>query len=82
MECFRVILPDRSFSHSLLVNTEGVKVTSCVDFAGTEVRFVTDPTGYQRLAQLSSERKQALLPAYKLDAFSVAVWGVAGGVKR
>lgn len=82
VECFRVILPNKDFSHTLLVNTEGLKVTSSVDFAGPEVRFVTNPGGYQRLALLSSERKQPPLPAYQLDAYSVAVWGVAGGVER
>lgn len=82
MEGFRVILPDRDFSHTILVNTEGAKVTSSVDFAGPEVRFVTKPAGYQKLAVLSSERKQPPLPAYQLGAYSVAVWGVAGGMKR
>ena len=81
MEGFRVILPNKDFSHTLLINTEGAKVTSSVDFAGPEVRFVTNPVGYQRLALLSSEGKLPPLPAYQLGAYSVAVWGVARGEK-
>ena len=76
-ECFRVILPDQDSSHCLLLNTEGLRVTSGVDFAGPEVRLVTDPLAYQRLSLLSSERRQPPLPAYQLDVYSLAVWGVA-----
>ncbi len=77
LECFRVIIPDRDFSHCLLLNTEGLRVTSRVDFAGPEVRLVTHPLAYQRLSLLSSERKQPPLPVYQMDVYSLALWGVA-----
>ena len=77
VESFRVILPSQDFSHCLLLNTEGVKVTSSVDFAGPEVHLVTNQNAYQRRALLSSERRQPPLPVYQLEAFSLAVWGVA-----
>jgi hypothetical protein len=78
VEGFRIIIPNEDFSHAVLVNAEGAKVTSSVDFAGPEVRFVTNPAGYQSLV---SEGKQSSLPAYQLRASSVAVWGVAEGSK-
>lgn len=76
MECFRVIFPNTDFSHCLLVNSEGVKVTSSVDFAGPEVRFVTNQSAYHRLSLLSAEKHRPPLPVYQLDVFSMAVWGV------
>lgn len=82
IESFRVILPSQDFSHSLLLNTEGVKVTSSVDFAGPEVRLVTNQNAYQRLSLLSAEGRQPPLPVYQLGAYSLAVWGVGGKRER
>lgn len=78
MESFRVILPSQDLtSHSLLLNTEGVKVSSSVDFAGPEVRLVTSHSAYQRLGLLSPSP----LPVYLLQAYSLAVWGLGAGEK-
>ena len=77
-----MIFPSQDFSHTLLLTTEGVSVTSSIDFAGPEVRFVTNPSAYQNLSLLSSEKKQLPLPAYQLDLYSMTVWGVAGSGAR
>ena len=62
VESFRVIRPSQDLSHCLF---------------GPEVHLVTNQNAYQRRALLSSERRQPPLPAYQLEAFSLAVWGVA-----
>ncbi len=76
LECFRVVYPTRDFSQSVLLTSEGLRVTSSVDFAGQEIRFVTNQNAYQRLSSLSLEKKQPSLPVYKLNVYSLAVWGV------
>lgn len=81
LESFRVIVPNKDFSHSLLLNTEGITATSSVDFAGPEIRFVTNPSAYRKLSLLSSEKKQPPLPSYQLDLYSTAMWGVTGSGK-
>lgn len=82
VECFRAILPSQDFSRSLLLTSAGVKLTSSVDFAGAEVRLVTNPNAYRRLSLLSSEKKQSSLPVYQLEAYSVSVWGIVGNNSR
>ena len=81
LDCFRVVFPSRDLLHSCLLTSAGLRVTSAVEFAGPEVRFVTNQHGYQRLSLLSAERKRPPLPAYQCDSYSVAVWGIAGGIR-
>ena len=76
VDCFRLLLPNSDHTHFLLLGVGGVSVTSSLDYAGPDVRHVTNSSAFRRLSLLSSERKQPALPAYQVDAISLSLWGV------
>ena len=76
VDCFRVLVPNSDHTHFLLLGVGGVSVTSSLDYAGADVRHVTNSSAFRRLSLLSSERKQPSLPAYQFDAISLSLWGV------
>ena len=76
VDCFRLLLPNADHTHCLLLGVGGVSVTSSLDYAGPDVRHVTNSSAFRRLSLLSSERKQPTLPAYQVDAISLSLWGV------
>jgi len=80
MDCFRVVVPSSDLlAASLLLTSAGLRVSSSVDFAGAEVRHVTNQKGYRKLTQLCAERKRPPLAVYQCDVYSAAVWGIARG---
>ena len=76
VDCFRVLVPNADHTHFLLLGVGGVSVTSSLDYAGADVRHVTNSSAFRRLSLLSSERKQPSLPAYQFDSISLSLWGV------
>ena len=76
VDCFRVLVPNSDHTHFLLLGVGGVSVTSSLDYAGADVRHVTNSSAFHRLSLLSSERKQPSLPAYQFEAISLSLWGV------
>ena len=83
VDSFRVVFPSSNIlSACLLLTSTGMSVSSSVDFAGAEVRHVTDQRGYRKLAILCAERKKAPLPAYQCNLYSMAIWGVKQGVSK
>ena len=76
LECFRIVLPTLDYSNTLLLNLGALHITSAVDFAGPDIRFIVSNSAFRRLSLLSSERKQPSLPAYQLNAYSISVWGL------
>ena len=71
-----MMLPNVNHTHFLLLGVGGVSVTSSLDYAGPDVRYVINSSAFRRLSLLSSERKQPALPAYQVDAISLSLWGV------
>lgn len=82
IEPFRVVLPNSDHTHFLLLGVGGVTMTSSLDYAGPDVRYITDSSAFRRLSLLSSERKQPALPAYQLEALSLSMWGVHNTTTR
>ncbi len=76
MECFRVALPSRDFSSSLLLNVGALQVTSNLSYPTSELRYVLSNSAFRRLSLLSSERKQPPLPAYQLETYCLSLWGL------
>lgn len=76
VDCFRLLLPNIDHTHFLLLGVGGVSVTSSLDYAGPDVRYITNSSAFRRLSLLSSERKQPALPAYQVDSTSMSLWGV------
>ena len=82
IEPFRVVLPNSDHTHFLLLGVGGVTVTSSLDYAGPDMRYITNSSAFHRLSLLSSERKQPPLPAYQLEAISLSMWGVHNSTAR
>ena len=76
LESFRVVLPTADFSDVLLLSTGGAHVTSALDWASSDVRFIVNSGAFRRLCLLSSERRLPPLPAYQLSAYSITLWGI------
>ena len=82
IEPFRVVFPNVNHTHFLLLGVGGVSVTSSMEYAGPDVRYITNSSAFRRLSLLSSERRQPALPAYQLEAISVSMWGVHNSTTR
>ncbi len=71
LENFRLVIPDSSYTNTLLLNTSSLHITSALDFTSPDVRFVTDPSTFGKLARLSQEKQLPPLPLYQLDLIGV-----------
>ena len=73
LENFRLVIPDSSYTNTFLLSTSSLHITSALDFTSPDVRFVTDPSTFGKLARLSQEKQLPPLPLYQLDLIGVGL---------